>query len=162
MSALLSLGSFALREVSYHAVRTLNQSCGKVFMERSQGLLSIVSHICEPCTWAWASVEVDSLASSQAFQWLELHWLMTATVWETSKPELPIKPRLNFWSTETEEDKNVCCFIKPLSFGVFIMQQQRTDTISGFPAPWILSPPSHWCPTWIGKDLSTLCIKLTC
>ena len=55
-SALLSLGSLALKEVNYHAVRTLKQSCGEAFMERSQGLLPSVSCKGEPCKQA--SVEL--------------------------------------------------------------------------------------------------------
>lgn len=69
-SALFSLGSLALKEESYYAVRTLKQSCGEAFMERSQGLLPSVSCKSEPCKQV--SVELTS-SPSQAFQWLYLH-----------------------------------------------------------------------------------------
>lgn len=45
---LLSLGSLALKEVSYHAGRTLKQACGEAFTERSQGLLPAASCKSEP------------------------------------------------------------------------------------------------------------------
>lgn len=59
-SARLSLGYLALEEVGRQAVRTLRQSCGEAFRERSHGLLPTASRTGE--SWKVATEGVCSPA----------------------------------------------------------------------------------------------------